>query len=340
MNRLADSLVSMRPLIVLVGPTAVGKSEIAVQLAAAFDTEVLTADSRQVYRGMNIATDKPTPEQRRGIPHRLIDLVDPDETFNAGHYRAQAMDEIGRLYEAGRLPLVVGGTGLYVRALLRGLCDAPTANAEYRAELARIAHSKDKGFLHRRLARIDPETAARLHPHDQVKIIRALEVHHVSGRRLSDMHRDHAFSDHPFASLLIGLIRDRDVLYRRIDERVDLMFAHGLIRETETLLAKGYGPQLGSMKGLGYRQVCGTLAGDYDRAEAVRLLKRDTRRFAKRQLTWFRREPGIRWFPIGAEETTEAVADQLIRDIREFLDDLGRRAHQADSAAQDMKGRT
>jgi tRNA dimethylallyltransferase len=322
MRRLSDAQVALRPLIVLVGPTAVGKSEIGVRLAASLETEVLTADSRQVYRGMDIATDKPTAEQQRGIPHRLIDLIDPDESFNAGQYRVQAMDEIARLYAAGRLPLVIGGTGLYVRTLLRGLCDAPTADAGYRDELASIARSKEKGYLHRRLARIDPEAAARLHPNDEVKIIRALEVHHLSGRRLSEMHREHAFSSRSFASLLIGLTRNREVLYRRIDERVDLMFAHGLVRETEGLLSKGYGRDLGSMKGLGYRQVCGYLADEYDRAEAIRLLKRDTRHFAKRQLTWFRSEPGIHWHEIGMHDRPETVAEQLLDDIQRFLDDL------------------
>lgn len=338
MVRLTESLLSMRPLVVLVGPTAVGKSEIALAMAAALDTEVLTADSCQVYRGMDIATDKPAPAQRRGIPHRLIDLVDPDESFNAGDYRAQALNEIARLYAAGRLPFVVGGTGLYVRTLVRGLCDAPRADPAYREELVRTAREAEKGFLHRRLAKVDPESAARLHPNDEVKIIRALEVHHVSGRRLSDMHREHAFADRPFSVLMIGLLRDREELYRRIDGRVDEMFAQGLIAETEALLADGYGRALGSMKGLGYRQVCGYLAGEYDRAEAVRLLKRDTRHFAKRQLTWFRSEPGVRWYQIGTGERAEAVAERLLGDIRGFLTGLELQSEAAHSGASTQEG--
>ncbi|MBX3235389.1 MAG: tRNA (adenosine(37)-N6)-dimethylallyltransferase MiaA [Nitrospiraceae bacterium] len=334
----SDSLLSMRPLIVVVGPTAVGKSEIALSLAAALDTEILTADSRQVYRGMDIATDKPPLALRRGIAHRLIDLVEPDEPFNAGDYRAQAQQEIVRLYAAGRVPLVVGGTGLYVRTLVRGLCDAPRANPAYRDELVRAAREADKGFLHRRLSQIDPESAARLHPNDEVKIIRALEVHHVAGRRLSDLHREHAFADHSFSVLMLGLMRDREELYRRIDERVDGMFARGLIAETESLLAKGYGRALGSMKGLGYRQVCGYLAGEYDRAEALRLLKRDTRHFAKRQLTWFRSEPALRWYQIGDHEDPETVAARVLRDIRAFLAGLESQSEAARPGASAQEG--
>lgn len=325
MIRLSESVLASRPLVVLVGPTAVGKSAIGLRLARALDTEILTADSRQVYRGMDVATDKPTLEQRGRVPHRLIDLVDPDESFNAGDYRQLALRDIARLYSEGRLPLIVGGTGLYVRTLIHGLCDAPPADPAYRALLLQEARTQGRHFLHDELKRIDPELAERLHPHDEVKIMRALEVHHVSGRRLSEMQRQHRFSEEPFSLLLIGLIRDRECLYRNIDERVDEMFQRGVVEETAALLAKGYRRELGAMKGLGYRQIAGYLAGEYDQAEARRLLKRDTRHFAKRQLTWFRKEPGLRWWSLNTQDSPDLVAGRLFETVQTFVAELTNR---------------
>jgi len=311
--------VNRPPLLVIVGPTAVGKSQVAVHLARALGTEVLTADSRQVYRGMDIGMDKPTPEERQGVPHRLIDLVGPDEPFNVGEHRRRALVEIERLHRADLLPLVVGGTGLYVRALLRGLCEGPQADWSFRRQLEGEAREQGPDSLHRRLACVDPVSAARLHPRDLVKIVRALEVQHLLGRPLSEVHRGHGFAEAPFSPLVIGLIRDREALYRRVNERVDAQLAKGLLEETRRLLAQGYGRQLGSMKGLGYRQMAGYLAGEYDFQEAVRRLKRDTRHFAKRQLTWFRKEPAIEWLLVEEHETSASVAARIEGLVRGFL---------------------
>jgi len=310
-----------RPLVLLVGPTAVGKSRVAVLVARALGTEVLTADSHQVYRGMDIGMDKPGLPDRQGVPHRLIDLVEPDQPFNVGEYRRQALDEIERLYREERLPLVVGGTGLYIRALLRGLCAGPAADWSFRAQLGRDAREHGDEHLHRELQRVDPDSAGRLHPRDQAKIIRALEVHHLSGRQLSEAHREHAGAEPAFTPLLIGLTRDRDALYRRIEERVEAQLAAGLVQETQRLLARGYGRHLGSMKGLGYRQIAGYLAGEYSYDEAVRRLKRDTRHFAKRQMTWFRKEP-VTWLAVGADETAEQAAERILAMVREFVSNL------------------
>lgn len=326
MTPLSNQILARRPLVVLVGPTAVGKSDIAINIARALDTDVLTADSRQVYRGMNIATDKPSLAKRHGVPHRLIDLVDPDQPFNTGMYREQAIVEINRLYAECRLPFVVGGTGLYVRTLVRGLCDAPQAQPDFRDQLLGEARLREKGYLHQELSRVDPESAQRLHPNDEVKIMRALEVHHVSGKRLSELQREHRFSGESFSPLLLGLNRDRDVLSGRIEQRVDTFFTNGLVDETRMLLAKGYHRALGSMKGLGYQQVAAYLTGESSYAEAVHKLKRDTRRFAKRQLTWFRKEPGIRWVALGDQETPESAANRLLVHINRFLADLRERS--------------
>jgi tRNA dimethylallyltransferase len=260
--------------------------------------------------------------ERQGVPHRLIDLVEPDQPFNVGEYRRLALGEIDRLYRLGKLPLVVGGTGLYVRALVLGLWEGPGADWSLRRRLEDEARVKGVDHLHQELALVDPESAARLHPHDQVKIIRALEVYRLSGRPLSESHRRHAFAEASFSPLLIGLMRERDALYRRIEQRVEEQLTRGLMQETKGLLDKGYGRGLGSMKGLGYRQLAGHLAGEYSYEESVRRLKRDTRHFAKRQLTWFRKEPGIVWVTIGEEESPEQVAERIVGKVRRFLGEL------------------
>ena len=321
--RLSETQVRCKPVVVMVGPTAVGKSRVAVEVAKAFETEVLTADSRQVYRGMDVGTDKPVPEERQAVPHRLIDLVDPDESFNAGLYRRQAVDEIERLYRDRRLPLVVGGTGLYVRTLLKGLCDAPQADPIVRAALRQEAKDQGHDRLYARLVEVDPAAAARLHPRDESKVIRALEVYQLSGRRMSEFQQEHGFAERPFSALIIGLNRDRAALYRRIEERIDWQLSHGLIEETKQLLAQGYQRDSAAMKGLGYRQVAEHLAGEYDVGEMVRRFKRDTRHFSKRQMTWFRKEPGIQWLTIEESESVQHTAALVIGQVDRFLATLG-----------------
>ncbi|MBI3807605.1 MAG: tRNA (adenosine(37)-N6)-dimethylallyltransferase MiaA [Nitrospirae bacterium] len=317
--RLSKTQVRFKPVVVIVGPTAVGKSRVAVEVAKAFETEVLTADSRQVYRGMDVGTDKPTLQERQAVPHRLIDLVGPDEPFNAGLYRRQAVDEIERLHRDCRLPLVVGGTGLYVRTLLKGLCDAPPADPIVRAALRQEVKDHGHDRLYTRLVDVDPMAAARLHPRDESKVIRALEVYQLSGRRMSEFQGKHGFAERPFSALIVGLNRDRNVLYRRIEERIDWQLSHGLIEETQQLLAQGYQRTSAAMKGLGYRQVAEHLAGEYDVAEMVRRFKRDTRHFSKRQMTWFRKEPGIQWLTIEESESVQHTAARVTGQVDRFL---------------------
>jgi tRNA dimethylallyltransferase len=318
-RRLSALQLRHKPVVVIMGPTAVGKSRVAVEVAKAFETEVLAADSRQVYRGMDIGTDKPSPEERQAVPHRLIDLVNPDEAYNAGLYRRQAIDEMERLYRDGCLPLVVGGTGFYVRTLLKGLCDAPQSDPDVREVLLREAKVQGHDRLYARLVEVDPATAARLHPRDESKVIRALEVFQLSGRRMSEFQREHGFAERPFSALIIGLNRDRAALYRRIEERIDWQLAHGLIEETRRLLTQGYQRSSAAMKGLGYRQVAEHLAGEYDGGEMVRRFKRDTRHFSKRQMTWFRKEPGIQWLMIEESETVQHTAARVIGQVDRFL---------------------
>ncbi len=323
MRRLSETQVRLKPIVVIVGPTAVGKSRVAVEVAKAFETEVLTADSRQVYRGMDVGTDKPLPEERQGVPHRLIDLVNPNESFNTGLYRRQAIDEIERLHRGCRLPLVVGGTGLYVRTLLKGLCEAPPADPLVRAALRQEAKGQGHDRLYAQLVVVDPVAAARLHPRDESKVIRALEVYRLSGRRMSEFQQEHGFAERPFSALIIGLNRDRNTLYRRIEERIDWQLAHGLIEETKQLLAQGYQRDSAAMKGLGYRHVAEHLAGEYDVAEMVRRFKLDTRHFSKRQMTWFRKEPGIQWLTVEESESAQHTAELVARQVERFLTTLG-----------------
>ena len=322
MPKLSDRVCQRRPLVVLLGPTAVGKSRCGVQVAQHFGTEVLTADSRQVYRGMDIGTDKPTADECQGIPHRLIDLADPDETFNTGWYRRAALAEIDRLYTESRLPFVVGGTGLYIRTLVRGLCPAPPADPEVRAELMQMSQDQGRDRLHAELIRVDPETAARLHPNDEAKVMRALEVYRLSGQPMSAVQRDHGFQEAPFSTLLIGLQRSKEELYRRIEERIDWQLAHGMVQETRVLLDRGYRRDGGAMTGLGYRHVAAHVSGECDYAEMVRLFKRDTRRFAKRQMTWFRKEPGVHWILVERDEPFERIVRGIISLIEQFLGTL------------------
>ena len=319
---LVESSTALQPLVVLVGPTAIGKSRIAIDVAQALGTEILTADSTQVYRGMNIGTDTPSEEDRQRVPHRLIDLVEPDEPFNAGEFRRRALREISRLYEKGLLPLVVGGTGLYVRALLHGLWAGPPSDRILRRKLEEEARVRGGESMYQELGRVDPATARRLHPRDTVKVLRALEVYRQTGAPLSKAHEEHRERATPFRALVLGLTMERAILYQRIDHRVDLELAKGLVDETRTLLAKGYSRDLVSMKSLGYRQMAGYLEGEYSFDEAVRRLKRDTRHFAKRQMTWFRKEPGLTWVEVQPDESVRSVSQRVVTLIERFVKTL------------------
>ncbi len=316
------STSTQNPVVAIMGPTAIGKSRIGIEVAKFFQTEILTADSRQVYRNMDIGTDKPTGNAQKGIPHRLIDLVAPDQSFNVGDFRRQAIREISRLHAEGKLPLIVGGTGLYIRAVLRGLCPSPPANWSVRKQLTEANRRHGGNFLYERLQQVDPDLAQRLHPHDQPKILRGLEVYQTLGTPLSKIQQQHQFKESPYPFLQIGITMERQALYRRIETRVEWEIEKGLVQETQDLLDKGFSRSLASMKGLGYRQFSGYLAGEYSYDFAVQLLKKDTRNFAKRQMTWFRKEPGIRWLTVSDSDIPDRAARQIIQHIQEFLETL------------------
>ncbi|MDA8334967.1 MAG: tRNA (adenosine(37)-N6)-dimethylallyltransferase MiaA [Peptococcaceae bacterium] len=298
----------MTPLLVVVGPTATGKTALAVELAQRLDGEVISADSMQVYRYMDIGTAKPTVEERQGIPHHLIDVVDPDQEFNAALYGELARRAVREAAARGRWPILAGGTGLYIRSVTDPCSfGAITGDQGLRSQLEEDAAGGED--LHRRLTAVDPVTAARLHPNDLRRVIRALEVYLLTGTPLSQYQRRDRSREGEFRPLAFGLTADRPALYRRIGERVDRMLAGGLLAEVEGLRQRGYGRRLTAMQGLGYKELAGFLAGETDYESAVEMVKRGTRRLAKRQWTWFGRDKSIRWFT--AEGKMQGVAEEI-----------------------------
>ena len=297
------------PLVIVLGPTAVGKSEHAIELAQRFDMEIINADSMQVYRGMDIGSAKPSPAQRELVTHHLIDIKNPDEDFSAAQFRKEALNSIASLHRKGKQPLVVGGTGLYIRALTRGLFPAPPADHRLREELKEQEKNNGKWYLHRELTKIDPVAASRIHPNDTFRVIRALEVFHLTGKSISEQHQNHQFKESYFKVLKIGLTRDRKELYDRIERRVDLMITSGLAEEVKSLLTNGYPPTIKPFQSLGYKQILGFLQGETDMDEAVQLIKRNTKRYAKRQITWFKKDAEIQWvtLPQQSPEIGEAI---------------------------------
>jgi tRNA dimethylallyltransferase len=299
-----------KPLVAIVGPTAVGKTALAIQLAQEFRGEIVSADSRQVYREMNIGTAKPTPVEQRAAPHHLIDVVNPDETFTLADYQARAYAIIDEIHARGNLPFLVGGTGLYVRAVLEGLAiPRVEPNPARRAELER----EDAASLYTRLQELDPVAASKIDVRNKRRVIRALEVYEATGTRISELQ---TATPPAYCILRIGLTMPRERLYARINARVDAMIAQGLIAEVRGLIERGYTADLPSMSGLGYRQIVDYLQGTLSLDEAVRILKRDTRRFVHHQYAWFRlTDARIHWFDVSIDATA-----QIRATVRRFLD--------------------
>lgn len=283
-------------ILIICGPTASGKSELALRLAHALDAEIINADSMQIYRGLDIGTAKPAPDQQAEIRHHLIDVATPDQLFSAADFSAAADIAIRDIISRGKRVVVAGGTGLYIRALVKGLVASPSGGGELREALQDEAGRVGNEAMLDRLRLVDPELAAVLHPNNLVRIIRALEVYQLTGIPLSSHQKDHAFANRRYEALQIGISVDRPVLYERINERVERMLSAGLLEEVSGLLAAGFGRDLKSMRSIGYKEASAHLYGEISVAEAARLIKRDTRRYAKRQMTWFKADPDILWF--------------------------------------------
>ncbi|MDD2212162.1 MAG: tRNA (adenosine(37)-N6)-dimethylallyltransferase MiaA [Clostridia bacterium] len=306
----------LQPLVVIVGPTASGKTKIAVDLALRTGGEIISGDSMQVYRNMDIGTAKIKPAETKGVPHHLLDIKDLDEPFSVAEFQKLAREKITEIAGRGKIPFLVGGTGLYIQAVIDPYEFTEQQNVlPYRHKLFSLAKEKGGNYLYQLLLNVDPVSAEKIHPHDLKRVSRALEYYHLTRKPISG-NRKAAPKKSLYNLALIGLTLERSFLYQRIEQRVDQMMAEGLLGEVKSLLSKGYSLDLPAMQGLGYRQLINYLQGDYNLTEAVTLIKRETRRFAKRQLTWFRRDPRIKWF---ATDELEHNYKQLLTEMLSFI---------------------
>ena len=313
-----ETTTKNRTIVVICGPTAVGKTEFAIRAAEELNGEIVSCDSMQLYQYLDIGSAKPTPEEQARAKHYLVDEIDPRAPFSAAEYRARAKAAIGHIFSQGKLPIVAGGTGLYLNSILYDMdFSAPPRDDGFRAGLYRLAEENGPGILHEMLAERDPAAADRIHPNNTRKIVRALEILE-SGGSLKDISRDPERTK-DYRVVLTGLTRERRELYDRIDRRVDLLMEAGLENEVRSLLDMGLTLDDISMKGIGYKEIIGYLNGEYPLDEAVRLIKRNTRRFAKRQMTWFRRYKEMKWFDISAYASEDECFSSLESYIRSEL---------------------
>ncbi len=298
----------------IVGPTGAGKSALAMEVGERANCEIVNADSRQFYRGMDLGTAKPSAEDRRRVPHHLIDVRDPDESLDVAEFAQLARASIDDIAARGRNPLIVGGSGLYLRVIRGGIFSGPAASTEIRDRLAKVAAQLSVGHLHQKLREIDPEAANRIGVNDLYRIVRALEVFELTGETISAHQRRHRFADIGYDTLTIGVEVERKKLYDAIDTRFDAMVAAGLVEEVHALVEAGYSPEKPPLSTIGYKQIAAYLRGEMTLADAIALAKQESRRLAKRQLTWFRREPEIVWLdPERGAHDALALFEKLFR---------------------------
>ena len=302
----------MIAVLAVVGPTASGKTALAIELAERLNTEIISADSMQVYKGMEIGTAAPALEDRGRVPHHLVSFLDPDQPYSAGEFERMARPVVESLNAGGKVAVVVGGSGLYVSALLDGLFEGPPANEVIRRHLNKQAEQYGVAPLFERLQKTDPDYADLIQTNDLRRIVRALEVHEVTGRTLTSHHHEHQRKPTALKAVQVALDLPRDELYRRIDLRVDHMLAHGFVDEVQRLLDAGYGDSLERLRSLGYRDVAAYLRGEGTFEDARESMKKNTRRFAKRQLTWFRADPRIHWIPASDSDSLEDYVKQAL----------------------------
>ncbi len=306
-----------KPLVILTGPTAVGKTKLSIALAKAIGGEIISADSMQVYRHMDIGSAKIRQEEMEGIPHHLIDILDPEEEFNVVRFQALAKESLAQIYGRNRIPIVAGGTGFYIQALLYDIDFAKNADhLKLRRELEALAEEKGAEALHGMLKEVDPKAAEQIHANNKKRVIRALEYYKLTGERISEHNEAQQQKQSPYNGVYFVLNDERERLYERIDARVDAMLAEGLLEEVKALKDMGLSREMVSMQGLGYKELLSYLDGEISFLEAVRILKRDTRHFAKRQLTWFRREREVIWLN---QPDFQYKQDRILKEILEIL---------------------
>jgi len=305
------------PLIVLTGPTAVGKTALSVQLAKRLGGEIISADSMQVYRHMDIGSAKVTREEMDGVPHHLIDILDPSEEFNVALFQKLAREALEGIYARGAVPIIAGGTGFYIQALLYDIDFTETnEDTAFRREMEERAGKEGPSVLHAMLREVDPESADAIHENNVKRVIRALEFYRQTGRKISAHNEAERRKESPYNSFYYVLTTDRPVLYERIDRRVDQMIEQGLVEEVKRLRAMGCSCGMVSMQGLGYKEILAYLEGELTLEEAVYILKRDTRHFAKRQLTWFKRERGVRWLNLpDFDNDRERILSHIVSEV-------------------------
>lgn len=308
-----------RPLIILTGPTAVGKTELSIKLAKEIGGEIISADSMQVYKYMDIGTAKITPEEMNGVKHYLIDELEPEEEFNVVKFKEYTNRYMEEIYSRGKIPVIVGGTGFYIQAVLYGIDFKDNGeDTSYRQHLEELYKKEGSSYLHDKLAQVDPPSAEAIHPNNVKRVIRALEYFYQTGSRISEHNEEQRRNESPYHFCYFVLTNKREVLYERINKRVDHMMENGLIDEVAMLLKKGCTKDMISMQGLGYKEIIAYLNGECSLEDAVYTLKRDTRHFAKRQLTWFKREKEVIWIDKNELENDETkILEALIKTIRD-----------------------
>ena len=312
------SFSAKNTVIIILGPTGVGKTALSILIAKVLKTEIISADSMQIYRDMDIGTAKPSAEELRAVPHHLIDILSPTESFSAGMFREKAEEAIDSLHTKNRIPLVVGGTGLYIRSLTEGLFEGPAADWPLREKLMEDEKLHGSGHLYKYLSEIDPAAAEKINPNDLRRTVRALEVSLKEEKKISECRQSSTKpSDYNF--IKIGLFRDREELYRMIEERVDKMMEAGLIQETERLL--GMKPERTALQALGYREMAQHLNGEIALKEAVRLTRKRTKMYAKRQMTWFRKEQGINWVDVTGIMIANEIYEKVLNEV-EILQEI------------------
>jgi tRNA dimethylallyltransferase len=310
--------MNKKPLIILTGPTSVGKTSLSIALAKAVNGEIISADSMQVYKYMDIGTAKITPEQMQGVPHYLIDELEPEEEFSVVLFQQLAKKYMENIYARNKLPILVGGTGFYIQAVLNDIDFTENeADQSYRRELEQLLAEHGAEYLHDLLKKIDPDSADTIHPNNSKRVIRALEFARLTGDKISEHNKEQRSKTSPYNFCYFVLNKSRDELYRTIDQRVDCMLRDGLLDEVKALAAKGYTRDLVSMKGLGYKELLAYLGGEYSLEEAIDILKRDTRHFAKRQLTWFKREKEVLWLNKEEYPDEQALLSHMLTLLRE-----------------------
>ncbi len=308
-------------LLIIAGPTAVGKTDAGIILADKLNGEIISADSMQIYKNMNIGTAKPDLEERQGIPHHLIDIINPDEEFSVARFQKLAKDIINEIVSNKKLPIIAGGTGLYINSIIYNMDFAQSVpNWQLRRRLQEEAKNMGNEYVHNKLKKIDPDAAKRIHPNNVKRVIRAIEIYYETGEKMSDFREDITLNDE-YEFYFVGLIRNREELYSRINRRVDIMIDRGLVEEVSDLLNSGYSKDLAAFRGLGYKEIIGYLEGRYDLNEAIRILKRNTRRYAKRQFTWFKRYRNIiNWYNASDYLTSEDLTKHIIGDFKGYFD--------------------